>query len=427
MKNQFILGLILIFSGLNFLSCKKGDTTSSGNLLPIKTEKGISVGSSSSKLIGNTGGELISEDGKVKITVAPGTVSEPTEFSIQPITNTLHEEVSGKLAYRLLPEGISFSKPVSVVFTYGEHDLVNTVEDVLRAGFQQSNGSWKLVPTSLNKTNKTLSIETTHFSDWTVSGDLFLKAEKTVLTTGETTILSVIGVMAEDDLLAPLLPEMEGSISSIKNWGIISGPGSLNDVNGNGNINPSQKYSAPLDITNTQDVTVKVEIDGNITVPDPQAPSGNRVFKKIILLEKLTIVNEYMKVTLAGNVYSFSGSELVITGTENGLSIAGRNNELDLSILVSGNTAGTYACNNENGVQAFLVNGSRFFSTFYMKCLGQGAVYSGAPIVIEKAGGIGDWTKGRFTENLFDNQADACAGPVPTVTAAIEFSGIRRN
>ncbi len=276
-------------------SCKKDDSESpkGPGPEPVKTEKGVAIGAPVTKVIGSGGGELSSADGQVKITVPSGAVAVPTEFTIQPITNTLHKNEAGRNAYRLLPEGNNFAKPVKVSFSYTAGNWNGSSEDLLTVQFQQSDGSWTRVPASLNKATKTLEVATTHFSDWLV-GSAFEIMGESIVTAGQSSTLHVFGVYDNDDLnaVAPLLDKgWDGKVTSVGNWRLLSGPGSLSAVaNDPGPVYYQRKYTAPMAITTVQKAEVAVTVRGMISIPDSSAPGGKRIFREVTLIKELTIV-----------------------------------------------------------------------------------------------------------------------------------------
>lgn len=168
MKQKFILTALIAASILLFSSCKKDDdvTTIPKHDENTITAVGTPEGTASTKTIGSNGGEITSEDGRIKIIVPAGAVDADEQFSIQPISNKLPEGV-GK-AYRLAPHGKQFAVPVRIIFTYTEEDLTNTIPEGLDIAFQDSKGTWQsMTNTVVDKPNKKLSVTTTHFSDWT--------------------------------------------------------------------------------------------------------------------------------------------------------------------------------------------------------------------------------------------------------------------
>lgn len=414
-----------------FQACKKGDNViHKEKPQPIKTGRGTPTDAPASMIIGAAGGELTSGDGKLKITVAPGTVTANTTFSIQPITNTLFEG-KDRTAYRLLPEGTRFAKPVQLQFAYHDDDTLNTSEDVLTVASQLADGAWSVLPTRLNRNAKTLTVETDHFSDWTITGGIFLDVDKDELGLGEKTMIRVVSIV-EDHLLAaiPLLyTEDRNKLESINNWQIVSGIGSLGVETGQlGKLQTEAEYGAPADMTpNRRTMIIGVDVMGYNLIKDPAAPGGVRRLNKMILLTRITVVKEFIKAVIGGTTYMFTGSEAVATSSNGALIIGGRSTELDLGITILGDTVGTYNCGLHTGIQAFITQGSRSFSTFYMKCNGTGAVYASVPIEVTKAGGPGQWIEGKFRGSLFDNNANACAGAVPTLVTEIDFNVIRQR
>lgn len=423
---------LVVILCLVITSCKKNPEVNKAKPQPIKTGRGVANGTRVSKIIGPGGGDLVSADGKLKVIVAGGTVNGDTEFSIQPITNTLFED-ENRIAYRLLPEGSHFTKPVQLQFQYTNDDTLNTSEDVLAIATQRQDGSWTLLPTRLDKSTKTLTVETTHFSDWTVTGGVYLTAERTQLGLGQKTMIKVVSVW-DDEVLTQLVPTLHADdrnkLESIDNWKIVNGIGSLGVETGQlGRLQTEAEYGAPSDMTpSRRTMTITVDVKGYNLIKDPAAPGGVRRLNKIILFKRIEVIKEFIKAVIGGTTYFFNSSQVIATtGTVNGLLIGGRNSELDLNIQMVANAPGSYNCNMDNGVTVFLQNGSRAFSTQYMRCNGTGVVYSAAPIVIDKVGGVGEWIEGKFSGMLFDNQANACAGPVPTIAVEIEFNVVRRN
>ena len=77
---------------------------------PDSTAFGIPNGNVSKKEIGQAGGTIISDDGKVELIFPAAALTGNTNISIQPTTNPLPYG-AGK-AYQFEPSGIQFKKPV---------------------------------------------------------------------------------------------------------------------------------------------------------------------------------------------------------------------------------------------------------------------------------------------------------------------------
>lgn len=74
------------------------------------------------------GGSLTSTDGKLTLDVPPGALSEDTEITAMPISldelsPELRELAEGGLAYRLEPDGLQFSQPITISLQLAEEDL----------------------------------------------------------------------------------------------------------------------------------------------------------------------------------------------------------------------------------------------------------------------------------------------------------------
>jgi len=129
------------------------------------TPVGTSQGQASTKTIGEAGGELLSADGTIRLIIPAGALSAPVAIGIQPITNQLTEGIGS--AYRLSPHGQHFNKPVQVIFNYKPQDTVGSRADFLDIAFQDSTGSWQMLTnTKVDRTQRSITAATTHFSDW---------------------------------------------------------------------------------------------------------------------------------------------------------------------------------------------------------------------------------------------------------------------
>src|SRR5690606_8958925 len=120
-----------------------------------------------------SGGTLTSGDGKLMVQVPAGALNAPVELSVQPISNTL-DDMAAHPAYRLLPEGVSFEKPVTLSFHVPEGMSTSGAENTLTVAYQRESGIWAALPTVLDKQQRKLHVETTHFSDWVWFDELSL-------------------------------------------------------------------------------------------------------------------------------------------------------------------------------------------------------------------------------------------------------------
>lgn len=431
-KTMTVLSFVLACC-LHFTACKKGTEQETNHPTePITTGKGVAIGAPATQMIGVAGGTLTSPDGKVKMTIPQGAVAVNTAFSIQPITNTLYEDDASRVAWRLLPEGTVFAKPVEIVFKYDDADLATTVEDFMIVTWQDANGHWKVEPARLNKQAKTLTVETTHFSDWTVTGGFELKMEKEVLKPTEKSKMWVVSV-DEEDLLAPLsiTAEMDGSLTALGNWKIIQGQGSLDAIKGGRKgFAYSALYTAPAAVNGRMNVVVTMEVEGFNKIKDPAAPGGVRQTGKMILFGRLIVSENFMTGTLGGIPFGFFGDEVVAIGLNNAMLIRGNDGSGEVTVTVSASGAGNYPCGQiilpgKAGINIGYSGGAWLgYAHSYFACGTGDLIYSPASVQIIKWPAVGQSAEGRFSGPVYTT--DGTCSPQPK-ELEVQFNVVRSS
>lgn len=275
------------------IGCKKTGSENQSTGEPVKRPAGNAIGQPIVKTIGEAGGTIENADKSFKVIVPQGAVTAATEFSVQLVENTLTE--SSRPAYRLLPEGLAFKNPVTIVFSYKDEDLTYSAPELLRLAYQKSDGIFYMaMETVLDKTAETISVQSTHFSDWTFAEEIKVEVDKSEVEPGKTANLKV---MRLESLLAPLVKDaplgswvdfdVKSQISRIK-WSLATGAGKLSPSG----INCT--YTAPGEVpaTNPALITVKVPFY-NSTKKDYSS--------EVILTVPIAVVeDEYFIVTLDG-------------------------------------------------------------------------------------------------------------------------------
>ncbi|HEY1022196.1 MAG TPA: hypothetical protein VGE06_07770 [Flavisolibacter sp.] len=206
MKRFFFFALWATFL-LSFSACKKENAGTDGSYSGgVPTPVGTPDGSPKvQKTIGAEGGALTSNDGQIKLTIPAGALPSAQEVSIQAISN--QNPLAVKKAYRLAPHGVEFAKPVTIVFTYSNDDVQNTLPEALGIAYQDDKGIWQAQANAVvNKEMKTVSVTTTHFSDWSLFEKFFLLTSAKSLPVNGTAELEVV---TTDDMLAPLTNAQE--------------------------------------------------------------------------------------------------------------------------------------------------------------------------------------------------------------------------
>ncbi|MCF3109445.1 hypothetical protein LL912_11725 [Niabella sp. CC-SYL272] len=266
-----ILLLLLGFMILIAASCKKislipetgnedppipETNNNSGQVTPI----GEPLEAAVTTMIGPAGGTLQSADGRLHITIPAGAVSANQGFSIQRITNT---NIAGTgSAYRLLPHGVPFSKPVTLSFQYDTLVFEGTAPEAVGIAYQDEQGVWWGQGAAKDATANTLSVSTTHFSDWSLFKAFTLYPTSGAVNPGQTQELRVNNNLSDDFVVPPVPgtprpigPQHDVTAAYIKEW----------KLGGAGTLSPAGSeavYTAPSGMPARNPVAVSVTLKG---------------------------------------------------------------------------------------------------------------------------------------------------------------------
>ena len=172
--------------GAAFCATAATDATSGATATAV----GVATGSVVSATIGAAGGSLSSADGKLVLSVPVGALAANTTIGIQPITNFAHGKIGA--AYRLSPDGQTVLRPVTLTFGYTDNDMLGTAPEFLGAAFQTAAGFWQwLSVATLDTAAKTVSVNSTHFTDFSNVSGLQIRPEKKTVKPKATVALQV--------------------------------------------------------------------------------------------------------------------------------------------------------------------------------------------------------------------------------------------
>jgi hypothetical protein len=236
-----------VFLGMVVAACQ---APASLNSTPAVTEVGTLEGQAVSATIGANGGTLASADGLISVAVPAGAVSANTNFSVQALSTTAP---GGVRAFRLSPEGTTFASPVKLTFRYSDDDLAGSSVAALRIASQDSSRRWQVVASTVNAAEKTLTVETTHFSDWTMLLGWRLVPGKANLKPGASlSLLARYCNLTEDSsglqtLVASCqdIDEGLGQLLLLRNWSVNGTIGGSSAVGTVTQGTPSATYTAP--------------------------------------------------------------------------------------------------------------------------------------------------------------------------------------
>jgi hypothetical protein len=361
---------------------------------------GTVIGTAVSKTIGQEGGVIQSTDASITVTISAGAVSSPAEFKIQQVESTLPG--SKGPSFRLLPEGVAFGKPVTIQFSYAGLNLAGMPVELLYLAYQDSEGYYHMMnKTERNTTAKTLTVQSTHFSDWAIFAFVEVTPVATTIKKGASVTLqltqsSLVTTDPNTDELEIAEPEPYERTDKVEWSKTAQGIGGLLVSSG-----AEAEYTAP-DAMGVQEIVCTidgVEING-------------RNVGKVLFLSKITVVDPthnnssadgYIKLDIDGAEYELKHN---LGGSfYNNTNISGTftDNPYDpkqISILINAPVKINHeyvfnALTVPEAVQIDLGPGfvGEHLHTWYNTC-NSTRIYPGGSLKITKVGAIGDFVEG---------------------------------
>lgn len=257
---SIILAVLVMLS-----SCKKDNVPSpdpDSNPLPGKelvTPVGQPEGDGESMQIGAGGGIFTAMNGAVRIAIPAGALAGNTQVSVLRVSNM--NTAGFGAAWRITPH-VTFLKPVELTFTYDDTEISNTLPEAIGVAFQDENGIWRGMGGHIDTDKKTITVSTTHFSDWSLFKAFEIIPAMGVVTPGKSITLTVTNHTLDDELeipmpgkTKPLSIGRDAVASLIREW----------KLNGAGSLKPSGRtatYTAPNSIPAVNPVAVSVLLKG---------------------------------------------------------------------------------------------------------------------------------------------------------------------
>lgn len=410
-SSRCLLLLLFVWLHLFSASCKKERTNDENPHQPqnpLKLPHGNAKGEIVELPIGTAGGTLTSKDGTMKIEVPAGALDATTTFSIQEVENVLKNK--GR-SYRLSPENLVFKKPIFLTYYYGDLAMDGLNPDFLFLAYQDKDGYfYSANKTKGNREKRTLSIQTTHFSDWTFYSQYDLHFPNHSLVNGELRLIE--GEEAVIALKATPLDKYDGEYSQIKLTELASGNYIQQAIwdyapkKGVMNLNPAQAsvtYKAPAKVDVTERVYINVTINGNLGTDN----LGNKVQQMQIRQPVVVSPEGYFILTENGTEMSstdFSGIYIHVLGSE---LVANFPNGYNMSCYIYGGI-GDYPYN-EHGVPggaviALSMNGKDGMMTFRARDCDKGGALAFSPGSLKmKSFALkkGEYFEGEFSATLY--------------------------
>lgn len=272
MKKIFhALQLVVLLTGCigsTIIACKKSNDAAptqqpqppSSSFTPAVRPVGTSTGAAVKKQIGTQGGEIKSADNKMVVTIPAGALAVNTEIGIEPVSNT---NLAGiQHAWRLTPHGQQFAKPVTITVSYNPVTDTVSLEESLGLSYQDAAGIWQYIGrNTIDKVNKKVTAQTTHFSDWVLMQTAKLDPQYSEVYESQSLTLKVMEFIDPDS--TELFPSPGHGPLSVGYTQIGSRWVTKWNLGGTGTLTPdgsAAEYKAPASIQTTQTVAVSAEI-----------------------------------------------------------------------------------------------------------------------------------------------------------------------
>lgn len=374
--------------------CRKTDvpdpvspSDNTGKIQPVGTPQGDIV----SKSIGPEGGSISLPDNAVTVTVPAGALAAPAVVGIQPVSNT-NPAALGK-AYRLTPHGQRFQKPVAIKFSYANaSDSVNLPE-ALGLAYQDSAGVWQFTGgNAVDTVQKTVTYQSTHFSDWSLMRWLVLKPVQAKLGDGEELTLGAFHYVpfkqcnCDEDIIVPIPEGKPYPVGDpqpldrkyINKWSL-AGPGTLIPTTANEAV-----YKAPASIVAYYTAAVSLQLKSAHT---------------LLLVSNIQLVPAgTFEMRINGGAWkAYSAAAFQLEPGKAGISFISDNERLSMFFP---NAKGTYEWdgvygNHTTGFNYWPNGTATVYESTYEKNVG---IYeSGGSVRITEYGDVGQYIAGSFT------------------------------
>jgi hypothetical protein len=275
--------------------------------IPIKilrldsiTPFGKADGQQVTKEIGEDGGTIISDDGKLELVFPEGALSKKRKISIQPVTN-FAANARGK-AYRMEPSGVQFNKPVDIIFHYSEDETVGTLAELKSIAMQDDKGKWSSVQNiELDSVDKTIKSQINHFSSYSSFDKIILKPASARVKVDKTALMVIQFVSSPteemeagnrgEDYLPPLPPNIPPPEWAVN--GINYGNRNIGWITNSTETVASATFNAPASVPDDNPVAVSVHLKG-LTFKFKK-----KVYKDLQLVSNLLIYDKAYRIKMS--------------------------------------------------------------------------------------------------------------------------------
>lgn len=234
---------------------------------PAVTAVGTPIGTAVQATLGSAGGELVSVDGRLRVTVPAGALAEDVTIELQPIT---HEGPGGiGEAWRLLPD-VTFAVPVELTVTWTDEEILGSGPAALGLAFQTEARTWELLLNAVvDEEARTLRASVDHFTDFGFFEQFRLTPADSTLHPGDVATLQAEACFppraqrpASGPVLAIACSRLPLGVGQVllSEWqvdGVIGGNATKGTVTG---VGDQGRYTAPAEVPSPSTVSVSVRL-----------------------------------------------------------------------------------------------------------------------------------------------------------------------
>ncbi len=350
-------------------------TPVTGAVTPVGTPEGTPL----TATIGPAGGSIQSADQRIRISIPAGALTENKTISVQPLTNQCPSGTGQ--AFRLTPHGLTFAKPATLTFQYDEQDVNGSAPEFLRVAYQNEKGSWQSPSLkSIDTTAHTVTIGTTHFSDWSLFQNVYLSPLRGgfIDPGGQLNLMVQVHVEAspgsDDELLVPLDNLLDNKY--IESWKV-EGEGSLKSMKSS-NMN---MYQAPNHIPARNPVAITVFLNKTETI-------DGKVYRDLRLVSNVYVAPEGISVQVDGGGWQTYPGGANLNNTQN--VATGKIGTESASVMWKGAPEGVFRWTKSTDVAFNLLQGPMIYQHIYGK-----GIVSGGSLIVD--GSNPSWLLGTFT------------------------------
>lgn len=350
-------------------------TPTSGAVTPV----GIPAGPNVTVTIGPAGGTIESADKGIRVDILAEALPTSQTITVQALDKSYCPAGLGT-AFRLLPHGLTFAKPAAITFRYTRQDVNASAPELLRVAYQTAANSWQSPAVkSLDTTARTVTVQTTHFSDWSLFAAVFIDPDQAAIAPGNSVRLSIrqtIPPTAEDMaiLFVPLPVPLDEKY--IDKWTLM-GEGNLIRRSLN-----QATYNAPDQLPATNPAAISVSLKMPVTI-------DGQVYKDTRLVANIYVMGEGITVNVAKEGWRTFPGGANLGNAQN--VVEGKLGADFLSLSWVGQPLGNYHWTKDGKVSFRMTNGKRLYTHLY------GKAPSVSEGTLQVAGLDEQWIYGTFT------------------------------